>query len=105
MKRVFGDKLLTAPCDPAEERHPSPAQLKHKIIVKGKKLRSDNPDSGEVSDEDESAESGNLEMDVEVAAPAAQVVENSSSEKKKKKKNVSKIKQHIERSKTFVIEL
>ena len=92
MKRVFGDKLLTAPCDPAEERHPSPAQLKHKIIVKGKKLRSDNPDSGEVSDEDESAESGNLEMDVEIAqAQAAQVVENSSSsEKKKKKKNVSK---------------
>ena len=86
MKRVFGEKLLTAPCDPAEEAHPSPEQLKFKIIVKGKKLRSDNPESGEVSDEDESAESGNIEMDVE--ATVATVVE-SNSEKKKKKKNVS----------------
>merc|ERR1711935_1038540 len=92
MKRVFGEKLLTAPCDPAEEEHPSPAQLKFKIIVRGKKLRSVNPESGEVSDEDESAESGNIEMDVE--ASVATVVE-SNSEKKKKKKNKIKLSREL----------
>ena len=110
MLRVFGSKLLTAPVDADEEVHPrlgdkimsfksmslnknltpvfSPEQLKFKIIVKGKKLKSDNPESGEVSDEDESAESGNLEIEPETTSTTPSQ-SSDSGEKKKKKKNVS----------------
>ncbi|KAH8303730.1 hypothetical protein KR018_008971 [Drosophila ironensis] len=35
---VFGDMLLTQPCDRNEQRLPSPYQLRHKIILKHKKL-------------------------------------------------------------------
>ena len=60
----------------------SPTQLKNKIIVKGKKLKSDNPDSGEVSDEDESAESGMIDIEESTSQSSE------ASEKKKKKKSV-----------------
>ncbi|XP_022794203.1 1-phosphatidylinositol 4,5-bisphosphate phosphodiesterase gamma-1-like isoform X3 [Stylophora pistillata] len=40
-KDLFGDCLLTQPVDPLEREMPSPASLKHKIILKHKKLPKD----------------------------------------------------------------
>ncbi|XP_025115229.1 1-phosphatidylinositol 4,5-bisphosphate phosphodiesterase gamma-1-like [Pomacea canaliculata] len=41
MKDVFGDELLTEPVDQNESVMPSPEQLKRKIIIKDRKLRTD----------------------------------------------------------------
>lgn len=38
MQEVFGDLLLTHPVEKNETRLPSPAQLRHKILLKHKKL-------------------------------------------------------------------
>ncbi|KAM7152992.1 inactive phospholipase C-like protein 1 [Macrochelys suwanniensis] len=57
MKKIFGNKLYTEAPLPSEAYLPSPEKLKMKIIVKGKKLPSDQDLlEGEVTDEDEEAE-------------------------------------------------
>merc|ERR1712096_16458 len=100
MKNVFKDKLLDAQNDPNETVHPSPEQLKHKIILKGKKLKSSSiseDDVGEVSDEDEAAESTALMMDLEQSLSeeskndsTKQKKKNFPQKKKKKKKKKKK---------------
>ena len=70
----------------------SPEQLKHKIIIKGKKLKNSSisedlvSDVGEVSDEDEAAESAHM-MDLEQSL--SEDSKSDSTKQKKKKKNVS----------------
>ncbi|XP_069503789.1 1-phosphatidylinositol 4,5-bisphosphate phosphodiesterase delta-1 isoform X2 [Ambystoma mexicanum] len=63
MKTILGDMLLTVPPDRKLEDLPSPEQLKGKILVKGKKLKSfphngpsSSTEAAEVSDEDEAAD-------------------------------------------------
>ncbi|XP_070570895.1 1-phosphatidylinositol 4,5-bisphosphate phosphodiesterase delta-4-like isoform X2 [Ptychodera flava] len=64
MKDIFGDKLYTDPVTADMKALPSPEQLKGKILVKmggfgkprGKKLKADSNDDGDVSDEDEAAD-------------------------------------------------
>ena len=50
--KFFGDLLVTKNHDQHERQHPSPEDLKKKVIVKGKKLK-EHQCNGEVSDEDE----------------------------------------------------
>ncbi|XP_078260285.1 inactive phospholipase C-like protein 1 isoform X2 [Rhinoraja longicauda] len=57
MKKIFGAKLYTQQPVLAEGYLPSPGKLKGKIILKGKKLATDNDLSeGDVTDEDEEAQ-------------------------------------------------
>lgn len=55
--RILGDKLYTKPLHEGESYLPSPHALRHRILLKGKKL-GPGPDGedGEVSEEDEGAE-------------------------------------------------
>lgn len=57
LTRIFGDKLYTDPPNQEDSYLPSPHALRHRILIKGKKLGpgSDGED-GEVSEEDEGAE-------------------------------------------------
>uniref|UniRef100_A0ABM0M3I5 Phosphoinositide phospholipase C n=1 Tax=Saccoglossus kowalevskii TaxID=10224 RepID=A0ABM0M3I5_SACKO len=55
MGKIFGKNLYMRPVTPDMKALPSPEQLKHKIIIKGKKLKADASD-GNVSDEDEAAD-------------------------------------------------
>ncbi|KAL4224626.1 Inactive phospholipase C-like protein 2 [Mactra antiquata] len=58
MTNIFGDKLFCGTIDEKRTLLPSPEDLKRKIIIKGKKLPpSVTIDEGEVTDEDEGAES------------------------------------------------
>ncbi|XP_022097790.1 inactive phospholipase C-like protein 2 isoform X2 [Acanthaster planci] len=58
IKTVFGDKLWINSPDASSNYLPSPEQLKGKIILKGKKLPADFVgEEGEVTDEDEGADS------------------------------------------------
>ena len=72
----------------------SPEQLKHKIIIKGKKLKNSSisedlvSDVGEVSDEDEAAESTAAHM-MDLEQSLSEDSKNDSTKQKKKKKNVS----------------
>ncbi|XP_072541725.1 1-phosphatidylinositol 4,5-bisphosphate phosphodiesterase delta-4 [Salminus brasiliensis] len=63
LKDILGDMLLKSTVDGKVSVLPSPEDLKGKVLVKGKKIGgleesmdADNPVSGEVSDEDDSAE-------------------------------------------------
>ncbi|KAM8933363.1 inactive phospholipase C-like protein 1 [Pelodytes ibericus] len=57
MKKIFGSKLYTEMPSPTDSYLPSPEKLRRKIIIKGKKLPSENDLlEGEVTDEDEEAE-------------------------------------------------
>ncbi|XP_005994279.1 1-phosphatidylinositol 4,5-bisphosphate phosphodiesterase delta-1 isoform X2 [Latimeria chalumnae] len=80
MKNILGDMLLTEPIDGITAEFPSPEELKGKILIKGKKLKSldDNNlmEQDEVSDEDE----------------AAEVEDEAVEEEKKNKKESSKLK-------------
>ncbi|XP_044026993.1 inactive phospholipase C-like protein 2 isoform X2 [Siniperca chuatsi] len=57
LMRILGDRLYTDPPDEGESYLPSPHALRHRILLKGKKL-GPGPDGvdGEVSEEDEGAE-------------------------------------------------
>ena len=72
----------------------SPEQLKHKIIIKGKKLKNSSisedlaSDVGEVSDEDEAAESTAAHM-MDLEQSLSEDSRHDSTKQKKKKKNVS----------------
>ncbi|XP_060582672.1 inactive phospholipase C-like protein 2 [Ruditapes philippinarum] len=57
MTAIFGDKLYCGTIDEKRVRLPSPEDLKGKILIKGKKLPAYITDEGEVTDEDEGAES------------------------------------------------
>lgn len=55
--KIFGEKLYTNPPDEGESYLPSPQALRHRILLKGKKLGPDwEGEDGEVSEEDEGAE-------------------------------------------------
>uniref|UniRef100_A0A8P4K791 Phosphoinositide phospholipase C n=1 Tax=Dicentrarchus labrax TaxID=13489 RepID=A0A8P4K791_DICLA len=55
--RILGKKLYTDPPDEGESYLPSPHDLRHRILLKGKKLGPGSDDEdGEVSEEDEGAE-------------------------------------------------
>ena len=77
MEKYFGEKLLKEKVDKSETAHPSPASLKHKVIVKGKKLKQSgslvintvSTDNGEVSDEDEGADCGPEDGEVTDGSP------------------------------------
>ncbi|XP_051774791.1 inactive phospholipase C-like protein 2 [Erpetoichthys calabaricus] len=57
LKKILGDKLYVVPPDPEENFLPSPEYLKGKILLRGKKLPSNYPDSeGDVTDEEEGVE-------------------------------------------------
>lgn len=60
MEETFGDLLYKAARNEDCSYLPSPAELKYKILVKGKKLKKDleedEDDDGEVTDEDEAAD-------------------------------------------------
>nr|XP_023691401.1 inactive phospholipase C-like protein 2 isoform X1 [Paramormyrops kingsleyae] len=57
MKKILGDKLYIEPPKADEHYLPSPEKLKGKILLKGKRLPSNYPDSeGEVTDEEEGME-------------------------------------------------
>ncbi|XP_029109371.1 1-phosphatidylinositol 4,5-bisphosphate phosphodiesterase gamma-2-like [Scleropages formosus] len=62
-KEVFKDRLLTQPVDPMIDQLPSPAQLKGKIIIKHKKLRSTKHDTFQLDqhgNQQKGAKQGNL---------------------------------------------
>ncbi|CAG11094.1 unnamed protein product, partial [Tetraodon nigroviridis] len=57
LTRIFGDKLYTDPPNQEDSYLPSPHALRHRIILKGKKLGPGlEAEDGEVSEEDEGAE-------------------------------------------------
>ena len=62
MLEVLGDLLYTEARDEEGHTLPSPASLRNKILIKGKKLKKSleedegEEDDGEVSDEDEAAD-------------------------------------------------
>ncbi|XP_041121408.1 inactive phospholipase C-like protein 2 isoform X1 [Polyodon spathula] len=57
LKKILGDKLYLDPPDLEDNYLPSPNNLKGKILLKGKKLPPNHPDSeGDVTDEDEGIE-------------------------------------------------
>ncbi|KAE8282145.1 Inactive phospholipase C-like protein 2 [Larimichthys crocea] len=57
LMRILGERLYTNPPDEGELYLPSPHALRHRILLKGKKLEPDSDDDdGEVSEEDEGAE-------------------------------------------------
>ena len=60
MTDIFGDLLYTECRNEACSTLPSPASLRNRILIKGKKLKKsleeDDKDDGDVSDEDEAAE-------------------------------------------------
>uniref|UniRef100_A0A8C5QKR9 Phosphoinositide phospholipase C n=1 Tax=Leptobrachium leishanense TaxID=445787 RepID=A0A8C5QKR9_9ANUR len=57
IKKIFGSKLYIEKPSPTDSYLPSPEKLKKKVLVKGKKLPSENDLlEGEVTDEDEEAE-------------------------------------------------
>ncbi|XP_031422621.1 inactive phospholipase C-like protein 2 [Clupea harengus] len=57
MKKILGDKLYVEPPNPEEHYLPSPEKLKGRILLKGKRLPPNYPDSeGDVTDEEEGLE-------------------------------------------------
>lgn len=57
LTRILGEKLYTDPPDEGKPYLPSPHALRHRILLKGKKLGpGPNGEDGEVSEEDEGAE-------------------------------------------------
>lgn len=60
MVDIFGDLLYSDPRNENSSSLPSPASLRNKILIKGKKLKKhleeDEDDEGDVSDEDEAAD-------------------------------------------------
>ncbi|XP_072022051.1 inactive phospholipase C-like protein 1 [Amphiura filiformis] len=58
IKTVFGDKLYEENINEDAQYLPSPEQLRHRLLIKGKKLDTDcQEDQGEVTDEDEGGDS------------------------------------------------
>ena len=99
MIHTFGDKLIREPVDEHEITHPSPSALVERIIVKGKKLKDsagngmdgtgNGDESGEVSDEDESADAVEFQFGSEMQTSLESDPENKETNGRKRKKHVS----------------
>ncbi|XP_071942577.1 1-phosphatidylinositol 4,5-bisphosphate phosphodiesterase delta-1-like isoform X2 [Antedon mediterranea] len=80
MQTILGDQIYKEPVKADEKDPPSPEALKGKILIKGKKLKVEDEDDGDVSDEDEAADIENVEDE--------EVRQQLESSKKKKDKKV-----------------